>query len=225
VVGAQELMGAAIFARSEALAAGLRVVLDGFHSQKRLPAVDSMLLRLYEPILFRNTSVANPAVRCNALKLLFDAFPLMVRLPALPSLALWLVVRRRSSCVCATGNNLQHVFNYPAPAPLANNTAAAAAAAAAASWFACSPQPPAAAAARTTGSTWCRPLALPQQRYSVIRHTRPCEPHYRLLQCTPRPATCACIDSLPAVISQGGRNHVPSEHVCSGQGRSLDNIC
>lgn len=35
-----------------------------------------MLLRLYEPILFRNITAANNAVRCNAFLLLFDAFPI-----------------------------------------------------------------------------------------------------------------------------------------------------
>ena len=35
-----------------------------------------MLLRLYEPILFRALSAANPAVRRNACALLVDVFPL-----------------------------------------------------------------------------------------------------------------------------------------------------
>jgi condensin-2 complex subunit G2 len=55
----------------------LRILLEtGIHSQKRQPGVDAMLMRLYEPILWRNLGVANVAVRKNALLLLFSAFPL-----------------------------------------------------------------------------------------------------------------------------------------------------
>jgi len=55
----------------------LRILLEsGFHSQKRQPGVDAMLMRMYEPILWRNLGVANVAVRKNALLLLFSAFPL-----------------------------------------------------------------------------------------------------------------------------------------------------
>ena len=35
-----------------------------------------MLLRLYEPILFRSFSAANASVRLNALSLMTEAFPL-----------------------------------------------------------------------------------------------------------------------------------------------------
>jgi hypothetical protein len=52
--------------------------LQGMHSQKRVAGVDGALLRLYEPLLFRALAAANPAVRRNALQLLFDAFPLLV---------------------------------------------------------------------------------------------------------------------------------------------------
>lgn len=44
-------------------------------------AVDALLMRLYQPILFRAFSAANAAVRLNALALLVDAFPLQVYLP------------------------------------------------------------------------------------------------------------------------------------------------
>ncbi len=71
-------MQSCIAASSPGLNASLRRVLDGFHSQKAQGAVDSMLLRLYEPILFRGMAAANNAVRCNSLCLLFDAFPLQV---------------------------------------------------------------------------------------------------------------------------------------------------
>jgi hypothetical protein len=54
-------------------------VLRGLHSEKRVVGVDAMLLRLYEPILFRAFSASNAAVRLNALNLLMEAFPLTVR--------------------------------------------------------------------------------------------------------------------------------------------------
>lgn len=71
-------MECAILASTPAMAASLRRVLDGLHSQKHQPGVDKMLLELYEPILFRRLSAANPDVRRNALQLLVDAFPLRV---------------------------------------------------------------------------------------------------------------------------------------------------
>ena len=52
------------WSRSEADA--LRQVLAYTHAQKRQRGVDSMLLRLYEPILWRALKVANPHVRRNA---------------------------------------------------------------------------------------------------------------------------------------------------------------
>jgi hypothetical protein len=75
----QDLMQAALLASTPALAAALRQVLGGLHSQKRVAGVDAMLLRLYRPILFRALGAANAAVRRNALLLLLDAFPLRVR--------------------------------------------------------------------------------------------------------------------------------------------------
>ena len=71
-------MQAGIVAKTPALSAALRAVLDGFHSQKVHAAVDALLLRLYEPLLFRGLGAANAAVRRNSILLLFDAFPLQV---------------------------------------------------------------------------------------------------------------------------------------------------
>ena len=51
-------------------------MLDGFHSQKKERGVDDMLVRLYQPILWRAMKVANPIVRGNAAALLVAAFPL-----------------------------------------------------------------------------------------------------------------------------------------------------
>ena len=72
----QGLMEAAILASAPAMAAALRRVLGGLHAQKAQAGVDAMLLSLYEPILFRRLSAANPDVRRNALAVLVDAFPL-----------------------------------------------------------------------------------------------------------------------------------------------------
>ena len=51
-------------------------MLDYTHQQKRQRGVDQMLLRLYEPILWRSLKVANPHVRRNAATLFVEAFPL-----------------------------------------------------------------------------------------------------------------------------------------------------
>jgi condensin-2 complex subunit G2 len=75
-VGVQGLADAALLASTPQMAASLRAVLCGFHAQKAYRGVDAMLLRLYEPILFRALSAANPAVRRNACSLLVDVFPL-----------------------------------------------------------------------------------------------------------------------------------------------------
>lgn len=72
----QSLIRSALRASSPALAASLRHVLEGLHSQRLTPGTDAMLLRLYHPLLFRDLAAANAGVRNNALQLLVDAFPL-----------------------------------------------------------------------------------------------------------------------------------------------------
>ena len=72
----QSLIKSALRASSPALAASLRHVLEGLHSQRLTPGTDAMLLRLYHPLLFRDLAAANAGVRNNALQLLVDAFPL-----------------------------------------------------------------------------------------------------------------------------------------------------
>ena len=72
----QSLIRSALRASSPALAASLRHVLEGLHSQRLTPGTDVMLLRLYHPLLFRDLAAANAGVRNNALQLLVDAFPL-----------------------------------------------------------------------------------------------------------------------------------------------------
>ncbi|EOD05699.1 putative condensin, partial [Emiliania huxleyi CCMP1516] len=56
----QDLMFHAVHAASANMATALRQVLAYTHAQKRQRGVDSMLLRLYEPILWRALKVANP---------------------------------------------------------------------------------------------------------------------------------------------------------------------
>ncbi|WIA12344.1 hypothetical protein OEZ85_012395 [Tetradesmus obliquus] len=76
----QNLMNAALHGSGQALVANIRRVLGELHRCKRLGgagSVDAMLVRLYEPILFRALSAANAGVRRNALELLLDAFPLL----------------------------------------------------------------------------------------------------------------------------------------------------
>ena len=72
----QSLIRSALRASSPALAASLRHVLEGLHSQRLTPGTDAMLLRLYHPLLFRDLAAANASVRNNALQLLVEAFPL-----------------------------------------------------------------------------------------------------------------------------------------------------
>lgn len=50
----QGLMQAAMVASTPAMAAAIRRVLGGLHSQKAAPGVDAMLLHLYEPLIFRS---------------------------------------------------------------------------------------------------------------------------------------------------------------------------
>ena len=72
----QDLMSAATHASTMSLFNSLRRCLGAFHGQKKSRGVDEMLLRLYEPILWRGLSAANPHVRRSAATLLIDAFPL-----------------------------------------------------------------------------------------------------------------------------------------------------
>ncbi|CAH1776019.1 unnamed protein product [Owenia fusiformis] len=61
---------------SKNLAASLGKVLHYIHGQKKQRGVDEMLLRLYDPIIWRSLKVANSTIRGNAVSLLIDAFPL-----------------------------------------------------------------------------------------------------------------------------------------------------
>ena len=72
----QDLIYHAIFVSDKALLNSLREILDYFNSQRKYKGVDKMLLRLYEPLLWRNLKVTNSQVRLNALSLFINAFPL-----------------------------------------------------------------------------------------------------------------------------------------------------
>jgi len=92
-------MLAALHGSSQGLVSNIRRVLGELHRSKKLGgvgSVDSMLVRLYEPILFRAMSAANAGVRRNALQLLLDAFPLLVR-------SLWAQGREGGSVGCLVG--------------------------------------------------------------------------------------------------------------------------
>eukprot|EP00026_Physarum_polycephalum_P001187 Phypoly_transcript_01188.p1 GENE.Phypoly_transcript_01188~~Phypoly_transcript_01188.p1 ORF type:complete len:1187 (+),score=275.43 Phypoly_transcript_01188:424-3561(+) len=73
----QDLMTCAVHAENRHVISGLRGVLGYFHEQKHQRGVDSMLTRLYEPIIWRSLKVANQFVRGNAAWLFVDAFPLV----------------------------------------------------------------------------------------------------------------------------------------------------
>ena len=80
-VGVQNLVSAAVHGQSQGLVSNIRVVLSKLYEGKKLGgpgSVDSMLVRVYEPIMFRALAAANPAVRKNALQLMLDVLPLVV---------------------------------------------------------------------------------------------------------------------------------------------------
>ncbi|XP_028391007.1 condensin-2 complex subunit G2-like [Dendronephthya gigantea] len=75
----QDLMFHAVHAQRtgrNSMASRLKKLLGYFHQQKKHPGVDMVLLKLYEPIIWRACKVANPSVRANAAAVLFDVFPL-----------------------------------------------------------------------------------------------------------------------------------------------------
>lgn len=72
----QSLAHAAIHAKDQRYFEGLREMLRSFHDSKRLKEVDSLLLRMYGPILWRSLRCANAKVRVQAATLFFDAFPI-----------------------------------------------------------------------------------------------------------------------------------------------------
>jgi len=73
----QDFMDAAMHVSDDSLADALFKFLNAaFHDNKCSRAMDEMLLRLYNPIIWRSLSVANPTVRFRATRILARAFPL-----------------------------------------------------------------------------------------------------------------------------------------------------
>ena len=72
----QDLMFASIHVASPHMATSLRTILEPLHSQKKSPEVDQLLFRMYNPILWRALSAANPLVRVHASSILAKTFPL-----------------------------------------------------------------------------------------------------------------------------------------------------
>ena len=57
-------MEGATRAATPAMATNIRRVLSGLHSEKAAPGVDAMLLRVYEPIIFRHVkTISDPMVQ------------------------------------------------------------------------------------------------------------------------------------------------------------------
>ena len=79
----QDLMDKGVRIAEKSMFTAIRRVLQAFKSQKRQDGVDEMLLRLYNPIIWRSLKAANPEVRRQSCILLFDAFPLQN--PSLPN--------------------------------------------------------------------------------------------------------------------------------------------
>ncbi|KAJ3670032.1 hypothetical protein LUZ60_010356 [Juncus effusus] len=73
----QDLIEGAIYAKTRVLGANIRRVLGGFIEHRTINGVEKLLFQLAEPILFRSLQVANSDVRCNALNLFIDFFPIL----------------------------------------------------------------------------------------------------------------------------------------------------
>ena len=72
----QDLMSGYLHAPTAHFAKNILIVLSSLHSQKSNPLYDSLLYRLYNPILWRALSAANPLVRIHASTILHTTFPL-----------------------------------------------------------------------------------------------------------------------------------------------------
>lgn len=72
----QDLVREAMQASDRRYFKGLRIVLSSFSEAKRFKEIDSLLVRLYAPHLWRLLVCANALVRSQAAVLFFDVFPL-----------------------------------------------------------------------------------------------------------------------------------------------------
>jgi hypothetical protein len=72
----QDMAHNAIHARERKFFKSLRLVLNVFHENKNNKSVDSLLLKVYGPIMWRSLRCAHPLVRMQASVIFFDCFPL-----------------------------------------------------------------------------------------------------------------------------------------------------
>ncbi len=72
----QDMAHHAIHARERKYFKSLRMVLNVFHENKNNKSVDSLLLKVYGPIMWRSLRCAHPMVRMQAAVIFFDCFPL-----------------------------------------------------------------------------------------------------------------------------------------------------
>mmetsp|Transcript_28364 Transcript_28364/g.35085 ORF Transcript_28364/g.35085 Transcript_28364/m.35085 type:complete len:1411 (-) Transcript_28364:240-4472(-) len=72
----QDLMYAALHASTPHMAKSVRAILEPLHNQKKNPTIDSLLYRMYSPLLWRALAAANPLVRIHASTILHTTFPL-----------------------------------------------------------------------------------------------------------------------------------------------------
>ncbi len=71
----QDYMQCAVLTSSPTTLKLCRTILDAWVQQKKQPGVDDVLLRCFNPILWRSLEVANPDVRRNAAIMFLNAFP------------------------------------------------------------------------------------------------------------------------------------------------------
>lgn len=72
----QDIMYWALHVKNNTLAMSMSSILAYFVSRRKQKGIESMLQRLYEPLLWRALSVTNSHVRLRATTLFFNAFPL-----------------------------------------------------------------------------------------------------------------------------------------------------
>ena len=72
----QDLMYAIIHVANPVMVKNLQTILEKFHENKKDPEIESLLHRMYGPILWRSLTAANPRVRVNASIVLAETFPL-----------------------------------------------------------------------------------------------------------------------------------------------------
>ncbi len=72
----QDLVHEAVHSADSRYFRGLRILIKSFHDTKRTNELDEMLVKVFEPILWRSLRCANATVRSQAAILFLDVFPL-----------------------------------------------------------------------------------------------------------------------------------------------------